>query len=156
MSLLSTGAVLPKTLMHSTTFKANQQSPLNQGIQGNVSQLSGDHMPRNADESPSNSASNRAVQTKIWIFAVRIPGNQSPRWSVAEARQHTGLVCQVETNHDGYYSAALPAGEYTVFAQYGDDLYLNAFQSDGSYMSVKVVPHQISEMNIIHTESAFF
>ena len=156
MSSFAKGTVLPKTLMNSTVFQATQQSPLNQGIQGKARQLSGDYMPRNTDELSTNSASNSAVQTTIWIFAARIPSNQSSRWPIAEAGHHAGLVCQVETNRHGYYSAMLPVGEYTVFAQYGDDLYLNAFQSDGSYRSVEVVPNQISEINIAHTENAVF
>lgn len=156
ISFLSEGAVLPTMSMPSIASKTTQQSPLNQGIQGKVRQLSGDYMPRDTDESLSNGASNSATQTTIWIFAGRIPGKRSPQWPIARAKQHTGLVCQVETNRHGYYSAVLPVGEYTVFAQYGDNLYLNSFQGDGSYTSIEVVPDQISEMNITNTENAVF
>jgi len=41
-------------------------------------------------------------------------------------------------------------------AEYGFDLYLNKFLGDGSYASVQVNAHQVTEVQIINTENAFF
>jgi hypothetical protein len=126
-----------------------------QGIQGQVVQLSGNYMPTNA---PHQADANRTeyVQTTVWIFAGRIPSTGSPQWPIAEAAQHPNLVGRVKSDRNGYYSINLPAGEYTAFAQTDDFLYLNAFQGDGSFESVEVVADQFVLLDLIHTENAVF
>ena len=140
--------------MGSTPSNDIQQSSIAQGIQGRVRQLSGNQMPSNTDLPLSGNT--EFVQTTIWIFADRIPGNGSPQWSLAEAEQQPNLVSRVESDRNGDYAVELPPGEYTVLAQYGDALYLNVFQGDGSYQSIEVVPNQIQELDLTNTENAFF
>lgn len=123
------------------------------GIQGQVVQLSGNYMP---GISQSSQQQREAIQTKIWIFDQPIPGTGSPLWAVEAAADHPGLVRQVESDADGHYAVALPPGEYTVFAQQEDYLYLNAFQGDGSFQSVTVTVGQIANLDIVNTENAFF
>ncbi|MGF1566753.1 MAG: carboxypeptidase-like regulatory domain-containing protein [Nodosilinea sp.] len=135
-------------------MESPQSTPLRQGIQGQVTRLSGNHMP---GTSPApNSDQQEHVQTTVWIFTGRIAGRGSSPWLVAEAEQHPGLVNQVKSDRNGHYTIALPVGEYTVLAQYDDYLYLNSFQGDGSYQSVQVAPNQVVEFNLTNTENAFF
>jgi hypothetical protein len=130
-----------------------------QGIQGQVVQLNGNYMPTNiSPEAVDQQATNQTecVQTTVWIFSGRIPSTGSPRWPIAEAAEHPNLVGRVESDRNGYYSINLSAGEYTVFAQAGDSLYLNAFQGDGSFKSTEVVAGQFVQLDLIHTENAVF
>jgi hypothetical protein len=50
----------------------------------------------------------------------------------------------------------LPPGEYTLLAQYDDNLYLNNFLGDGSYGTVQVSNSQTSNIKLINTEKAYF
>jgi hypothetical protein len=116
--------------------------------------MSGDYMPSNTQQIVSNRT--EYVQTTLWIFSARIPSTGSPRWPVAEAAHHPNLVCLVKSDPSGDYAIALPPGEYTVFAQEGDSLYLNTFQSDGSFSSVEVMSDQFVQLDLINTENAVF
>lgn len=128
----------------------NTQQQAVQGIQGQVKQLTGNHMP---GQGRGNA---KPVQTTIWIFKGHIPGRGSPTWPITEAEHHPSLVQQVESDRNGHYSAKLPPGEYTIFAQYDEALYLNAFQGDGSYKNVTVTPDQTTQLDLINAENAFF
>lgn len=125
-----------------------------QGVRGAVRKVTGDQLPSNPEQ-PS-AGNTELVQTTVWVFAAPISGNGSPRWPIAEAEQHPQLVRQVESDRNGCYQVELPPGEYTIFAQYDDYLYLNSFQGDGSYLSVEVLPNQLTEINLTNTENAFF
>ena len=151
---LSGWTTLKESALGSTSSDNTLQTAMTQGIQGRVRRLQGNHMPSNTDLPISGST--EFVQTTIWIFADRIPGNSSPQWSLAEAEQHPNLVRQVESDRNGDYAVELPPGEYTVFAQYEEVLYLNAFLGDGSYKSIEVAPNQIVEFDLTNTENAFF
>lgn len=135
------------------------QPSLTQGIQGHVTQLRGDYMPRLSTSSESlipNPSSNSKVQTQIWIFAGRIPGAGSPHWPVAQAAEHPSFLRSIESDAEGHYAIALDPGEYTVFAKYDDALYLNAFQGDGSFQSVTVNPEEIVNLDLVNTSGATF
>lgn len=152
---LVTGSFMSKAnFMTAMTSKEIQQVSLQQGIQGKVTRIGGNHMPSNIDQ--PETAGPEFIQTTIWIFAGQVAGTGSPRWSVADAQQHARLVRQVESDLDGCYSVELAPGEYTVFAQYDNALYLNAFQGNGSYKSVNVLPNQVLEMDLINSENALF
>ncbi|MBE9059705.1 carboxypeptidase-like regulatory domain-containing protein [cf. Phormidesmis sp. LEGE 11477] len=124
-----------------------------QGIVGTVQRLSGNHMP---GSSPSqNGQATELVSTQVWIFSGKVQ-NMSPRWALAEAREHPGLIGWVASDAEGRFAVGLPEGEYTVLAQYEEDLYLNSFQGDGSYSSVEVTEDQTTEVDLVNSENAVF
>ncbi|NEQ44311.1 MAG: carboxypeptidase regulatory-like domain-containing protein [Leptolyngbya sp. SIOISBB] len=137
-----------------TASDSGTQQSLIQGVRGKVRKLTGNQMPSSPDQ--PNSGNMELVQTTVWIFTAPIPGNGSPRWPVAEAEQHSNLVRQVESDRNGCYRVELPPGEYTIFAQYDDHLYLNSFQGDGSYSFIEVAPNQLVQLDLTNTENAFF
>lgn len=124
-----------------------------QGIRGRVVQLTGNFMPRGG-RSPDRQ-SQQPVQTTVWIFSGQISGD-SPRWAVQEAEHHAQLLCQVTSDAHGEFWVELPAGSYTVMAQYDTDLYLNSFSGDGYYTSVDVRPGQVTDVTLTNRERATF
>ncbi|MEB3181775.1 MAG: hypothetical protein VKL59_22490 [Nostocaceae cyanobacterium] len=131
---------------------ANQSDT--QGIQGSVVRLSGNQMPTIGVPRSQNPP--QPVQTTVWVFSGRINSDASPFWSVNQAQKHPHLRQKVQTNPQGQFSVNLPPGEYTLFAQYGDNLYLNSFLGDGSFSTVQVTPNKMTETQLVHTEDAAF
>jgi hypothetical protein len=152
LSIVLLGCITSTSLNHSDV--SSSVIVENQGIQGVVRRLTGNHMPRIGDRTPGDTT--EPVQTTVWIFTGQILSYGSAHWAVSEARQHSRLMKQVESDATGQFSAELPLGEYTVMAQYGDDLYLNAFLGNGSYATVQVESGQIVEVLLDNTESAAF
>ena len=78
----------------------------NQGIQGVVRRLTGNHMPRIGDRTPRGTI--EPVQTTVWIFTGQIPSHGSAHWAVSEAHQHSRLIEQVESDAISRFSVELP------------------------------------------------
>lgn len=134
---------------------SEQQLPYQpQGITGIVLSLQGDRMPVYA---PNQSRLDpQPVSTKIWIFSGKISSPGSPFWNIKEARQHPNLIGWVQSDSAGRFEVGLPPGEYTIFEEYGTDLYLNEFSADGSFVSIQVKAHQLTEVNLINTTNVTF
>jgi len=137
-----------------TTSDEQALSTESQGIVGTVQVLNGDRMP-GPDASRSDQAT-ELVSTKVWIFAGSVQSNLSPRWALLAAEQHPSLIGWTMSDAAGKFAVGLPVGEYTLLAQYEDDLYLNSFQGDGSYGSVEVVENEATELDLINSENAVF
>jgi hypothetical protein len=127
---------------------------LAQGIQGTVVRLGGNQMPTIGMDSRRTPP--ESVQTSIWVFSGRIKSDGSPYLPVTGAQNNPQLLQQVKTDAQGKFAVYLPPGEYTLFAQYGDNLYLNSFQGDGSFTPVEVTTGTMTETNLVHTEDAAF
>lgn len=128
-------------------------SPAQEGISGFVVRLQGNQMP--------TVGSNRVgiepepISTVVWVFSGRIQG-KGPRWAVPEASQNPNLVKRVCSDAQGKFFVSLLPGEYTLFAQYNSDLYLNSFLADGSYASVQVIAGKVTQTRLLNTERAAF
>lgn len=137
----------------SASEKSNGMLQSHQGVRGFVMRLQGNQMPTvNRKKSRTEP---EPLSTQVWIFSGRIQG-QGTRWSVSEARKHPNLINRVHSDVQGKFFVGLPLGEYTLFAQYGSDLYLNSFLGDGSYGSVQVSEGKITEIRLVNTEGATF
>lgn len=123
----------------------------NQGVSGLVVLLQGNQMPTVG----SNRSTPEPVSTDVWVFSGRIQA-KGPRWAVAEASRHSNLVARVRSDAQGEFFVSLPPGEYTLFAQYGSNLYLNSFLGDGSYASVQVTQGKVTKTRLVNTERAAF
>lgn len=135
------------------SLQTNEKSMQKQGIQGQVLQRVGNQMP-NLDNAQKNNTP-QAVQTTVWIFADVIPA-QSPQLKISDIQGKLNVLKQVKTDRNGKFFAELPPGEYTVLAQFGDNLYLNSFTGDGNYKTVKVNANQTSEIKLVNTDKATF
>ncbi len=122
-------------------------------MRGIVTCLQGNQMPTVNRNNPRSEPS--PVSTDVWIFSGRIPG-KGTHWPLSEAEKHPNLVARVRSDAQGEFFVSLAPGEYTVFAQYGSDLYLNLFMGEGSYGSVQVREGKVTETRLVNTESAAF
>ena len=122
-----------------------------QGIEGKVLRLSGNQMPiigkTMSEPDP--------VSTAVWIFSGKIQ-RKGTYWSVSEACLHPKWIAYILSDDEGSFLIGLPPGEYTLFAQYGSALYLNAFASEQTYQSVRVAEGQLTKFDLINTEKAVF
>lgn len=125
-----------------------------QGITGVVLSVQGDHMPAYA---PNQSRLDpQPVVTKIWIFSGKIQSPGSPFWSIKDSQQHPNLIGWVQSDSTGKFEVGLPPGEYTIFEEYGTDLYLNQFSGDGSFISIQVEAYQLTKVHLMNTQNATF
>lgn len=151
--VLTVGILTAISFSVSQTLKGMPSQNQRQGVSGVVTRLQGNQMPMvghtNSRTPPS------PVSTQVWIFSGRIPG-KGTQWSVSEAQKHPNLVRRVQSDAQGKFFVSLPPGEYTFFAQYGDNLYLNSFLGDGSYQSVQVSEGKVTEIRLVNTEGAVF
>ncbi|MEW6493894.1 MAG: hypothetical protein AB1589_15495 [Cyanobacteriota bacterium] len=150
---LAVGILAAMSLPVSQTLKGMPIQNQRQGVSGVVTRLQGNQMPmvnrNNLRTAPS------PVSTQIWIFSGQIPG-KGTHWPISEAQKQPNLVGRVQSDSQGNFFVSLPPGTYTLFAQYGDDLYLNSFTGDGSYASVQVSEGQITDIRLVNTENAVF
>jgi hypothetical protein len=124
---------------------------LSQGIVGQVTQLKGNQMP---GISP-NQTKPQGGSSVVWVFKGKVP-YQGTRWPISEARLHPQWVGAVVSDVQGHFQVGLPLGDYTVFAQDGSDLYLNAFTGDKFYQSVRVVEGDLTKVSLVNSTKAVF
>jgi hypothetical protein len=128
---------------------SKQLNPM-QGIQGQVVRLEGNRMPEvGTQRSP------QSVSTLVWVFTGQIQ-SQGKRWPISEALNHPNWRATVVSDPSGKFKIGLPQGEYTLFAQDGDNLYLNLFTGDGTYKTAQVHEGQLTELTLMNTEQATF
>lgn len=148
---LAIGIPTAMSLPVSNTLK-EMLSPA-QGVSGFVVRLRGNQMP--------TVGSNRLriepepISTVVWVFSGRIQG-KGPRWAVSEASQNPNLVKRVRSDAQGKFFVSLLPGEYTLFAEYDSNLYLNSFLGDGSYASVQVIAGKVTQTRLLNSERAAF
>ena len=105
--LLLGDSVSPEPAMHPTiksTSCSSVEGSIEQGIQGRVTRLSGNHMPSNL---PSLTGVEGSVMTTVWVFRGRVADPGSPAWPVSEAVQHPELVDRVQSSSDGQYAVSV-------------------------------------------------
>lgn len=154
LSYLLVGIVGISTMVPvSTALSGMLSSNEAQGVSGFVMRLQGNQMPTVG--SSRSKSEPEPVSTDVWVFSGRIK-SKGPRLSVTQASEYPSLVNRVHSDQQGKFFVSLPPGEYTLFAQYGSNLYLNSFLGDGSYASVQVVQGKVTQTRLVNTEKAVF
>ncbi len=138
---------------NSVNARTETQQRQNQGVRGAVTRVTGNQMPSIGENRQRSKP--QPVKTSVWVFSGRIPA-KGTSLSITEAKQNFKLVTQVKTDKKGKFFVKLPPGEYTIFAQYGNDLYLNSFLGDGSFKTVQVTEGKITETRLVNSENASF
>ena len=113
----------PKTSAEGSNNKSSSASVV-QGIVGDVTEMIGNQMPMVGAPAPTQ----RLFKTTVYIYdsthisKVKQIGS-SPLFSMVNTR----LVQKLDTNEAGHFSAALPAGTYSVFVLKGGAFFANQF-----------------------------
>ena len=113
----------PKTSAEGSNNTSSSTSEV-QGIVGDVTETIGNQMPMVGAPAPSP----RPFKTTVYIYdsthisKVKQIGS-SPLFSMVNTR----LVQKLDTNEAGHFSAALPAGTYSVFVLKGGAFFANQF-----------------------------
>lgn len=125
-----------------------------QGVRGKVLKLEGNFMPTitidGAEPKPPRNQRVTPLQVPVFIFKGPVKVFEKPD------DKHPALLHKLQTKVDGSYECGLPPGEYTVVAEIGGKLYLNAFNADGCWSTVTVVEKQWKTWDIEDTSSAAF
>lgn len=151
---LAVGCVNPTSFAAPKNPTSSSTQAQTSGVSGTVVFLTGNQMPT-VGENRTRSAP-QGVKTTVWVFGGRISAQGGPRLPLNEAKQKYNYVTKVNTDTRGNFFVKLPPGEYTIFAQYGNDLYLNSFQGDGSFKTVQVTNGKITELRLVNNEKATF
>ncbi len=113
----------PKTSAEGSNNTSSSTSEV-QGIVGDVTETIGNQMPMVGAPAPTP----RPFKTTVYIYdsthisKVKQIGS-SPLFSMVNTR----LVQKLDTNEAGHFSAALPAGTYSVFVLKGGAFFANQF-----------------------------
>jgi hypothetical protein len=138
---------------NSVNARTEAQREQTQGVRGAVTRITGNQMPSIGENRQRSKP--QPVKTSVWVFSGRIPA-KGTSLSITEAKQNFKLVTQAKTDKNGKFFVKLPPGEYTIFAQYGNNLYLNSFLGDGSFKSVQVTEGKVTEIRLVNSENASF
>ena len=97
---------------------------ITQGIVGEVTEITGNQMPMVGVPAPTP----RPFKTTVYIYdSTHISKVQQIGTSPLFSMINTRLVQKLDTNEAGQFSAALPAGTYSVFVLKGGAFFANQF-----------------------------
>lgn len=119
-----------------------------QGLAGKVRWLEGNLMPtisENPDETPQKKG--EPVQRELHIYELTTMDEATAEGTFFQDLQ-TELVKTVETNEEGEFVVALPAGRYSVFVKEEQGLFANSFDGEGHINPVKVKEGEVTEIQI--------
>jgi len=142
----------PKTSAEGSKNTINSASEV-QGIVGEVSELIGNQMPMVGAPAPTP----RPLKATVYIYdsthisKVKQIGT-SPLFSMVITR----LVQKLDTNEAGQFSAALPAGTYSVFVLKGEAFFANQFDEKNNIGICRVEVGKQTRLQItVNTDASY-
>jgi hypothetical protein len=113
----------PKTSAEASENASNSASQI-QGIVGEVTEMIGNQMPMVGAPAPAP----RPLKATVYIYdSTHISKAQQIGTSPLFSMVNTRLVQKLDTNEAGRFSAAVPAGTYSVFVLKGGAFFANQF-----------------------------
>jgi len=113
----------PKTSAEGSNNTSNSTTEV-QGIVGDVTEMIGNQMPMLGAPAPTP----RPLKATVYIYdSTHISKVQQIGTSPLFSMVNTRLVQKLDTNEAGRFSAALPAGTYSVFVLKGGVFFANQF-----------------------------
>jgi len=142
----------PKTSAEGSNNTSSSASEV-QGIVGDVTEMIGNQMPMVGAPAPSPSP----FKTTVYIYdsthisKVKQIGS-SPLFSMVNTR----LVQKLDTNEAGRFSAALPAGTYSVFVLKGGAFFANQFDEKNNIGICRVEVGKQTRIQIsVNTDASY-
>ena len=126
--LFSLFAIILINIACSSAKKANSVPEI-QGIQGKVTEVTGNQMPMIGEPKPVP----KGIKTTVLVYQ---PTNTNQVTQVGSSPLYTTIstnwVASVETDSTGAFTVALPVGSYSLFIKQGDQFYANLFDSNNN------------------------
>jgi hypothetical protein len=142
----------PKTSAEGSNNTSSSTSEV-QGIVGDVTEMIGNQMPMVGAPAPTP----RPFKTTVYIYdsthisKVKQIGS-SPLFSMVNTR----LVQKLDTNEAGHFSAALPAGTYSVFVLKGGAFFANQFDEKNNIGLCRVEVGKQTRIQIsVNTDASY-
>ena len=142
--LFSLFAIILINIACSSSKKANSVSEI-QGIQGIVTEVTGNQMPMMGEPKPQP----KGIKTTICIYEktnineVTQIGS-SPVYTTIDTKQ----VAFVETDSSGAFTLALPVGSYSLFIKQGNQFYANLFDSNNNIALFTVEEGKLTQVTL--------
>ena len=150
--LFSLFAIILINIACSSSKKANSVSEI-QGIQGIVTEVTGNQMPMMGEPKPQPNG----IKTTVFIYE-KTNVNQvtqigsSPIYTIINTKQ----VAFVETDSSGAFTLALPVGSYSLFIKQGNQFYANLFDSDNNIALFTVEEGKLTQVSLQINNSATY
>ena len=124
-----------------------------QGIVGEVSELIGNQMPMVGAPAPTP----RPLKATVYIYdSTHISKAQQIGTSPLFSMVNTRLVQKLDTNEAGQFSAALPAGTYSVFVLKGGAFFANQFDEKNNIGLCRVEVGKQTRIQIsVNTDASY-
>ncbi len=128
------------------SHKAGQNSRIKQGVEGQITEITGNQMPMKGAP-PSQP---KPFPTKVYFYEPTTLQQVTPLSAGAPiyTKVNTKLVASVITDSLGNYKVALPVGTYSVFVEHEKRFFANSFDAQQNIQLVGVTKNNITRFNI--------
>jgi N-acetylmuramoyl-L-alanine amidase len=136
--------------------KKTKATPPEQGIKGRLLWIEGNQMPMITEEdAPPPPSENQGVEREVYIYELTSRKEADYRDGFFYNVQNK-LVKVVESDADGYFSAELPPGRYSVLVKEAQGLFAGRFDGQGHLNPVKVEEGKLSRLTIKIDYKAYY
>ena len=136
-----------------SSVKNVKSTPVKQGINGLVTEVTGNQMP-GPDVRPTEP---KGITTTVFVYE---PTHISQVTRVGTSPVYTAintkLVASVKTDSTGAFTIALPVGSYSLFVQQGKTLYANLFDTDNHIALFTVQEDKLTTVTLRVNSKAVF
>ena len=142
--LFSLFAIILINIACSSAKKANSVTEI-QGIQGKVTEVTGNQMPMMG----APKAQPKGIKALVFIYEKTninqvIQIGSSPIYTTINTKQ----VAFVETDSSGAFIFALPVGSYSLFIKQGNQFYANLFDSNNNIALFTVEEGKLTQVTL--------
>jgi len=114
------------------------------GIAGTISRITGNCMPSIGEDSDCVEV---PVERTIWIYAYTLQNQASRDQDGYYSDIQTDLIETAQSDDEGFYEIALPAGTYSVFIEEDGKPYANGLDGQGGINPVEVPTQGVVTIN---------
>jgi hypothetical protein len=136
-----------------TTKSQTTVNNMQQGIKGQVLELSGNQMPGPGKVNDPG----KPLKTTVYVYeATNLSQverqNEEPMYTAIRSR----FVKSFESDKDGFFVTELPPGTYSIFTKVDGKFFANTFDGKGIIAPVEVEQNKITGVNIIINAKAAY
>lgn len=140
-------------LLISVSCKTQKVSTVQSGIEGTVTEETGNQMPMVG----GSAGAPKAFKTTVYIYdSTNISKVKQVGTSPVFLSVNTRLVQKLDTDEAGRFSAALPAGTYSVFVRKGGAFFANQFDEKNNIGICRVEVGKQTRIQIsVNTDASY-